>query len=64
MVHALIESYGLLEHMIVVQSKKASIEDLKLCHSSGYIECLKNLDEEDCTEVNDEQVEYGLGLFI
>ena len=80
MVHALISSYGLLDSMKVVSPTVASVEDIKLCHSQYYIEYLLGNcqdsggtqnntslcpdEDSDSDEVDDEQLNYGLGAFL
>lgn len=64
MVQDLINSYELLstEKFIVVQSLDATEDELKLFHSSGYINFLKKVNDlDDFDEFEEEQLEYGLG---
>lgn len=62
MVHELISAYGLEKHMQICVPKLASESDLALFHSGLYISYLKrnNIDNGD-EDVDDEQIEYGLG---
>lgn len=61
MVHSLIESYELLQHMTVVPSIKATLNDLQLFHSSAYVQCIKNAIFDDSDEIDEEQTDFGLG---
>lgn len=58
----LISSYNLLTKMEVINSEKASEEDLKQFHSSSYVEFLKKVNNcDNLEEYDEEQLEYGLG---
>jgi histone deacetylase 8 len=64
MVQDLIRSYGLTSNnkMLVVQSLDATEDELKLFHSSSYIDFLKSVnDTDDFDENGEEQDEFGLG---
>ncbi|XP_077282936.1 histone deacetylase 8-like [Arctopsyche grandis] len=61
MVHALIESYELLKYMNIIPSVKATPEDLQLFHSSSFVKCMKESNDLDLDDVNEEQIEFGLG---
>lgn len=70
MVHELITAYGLDKLMQVRVPRQAAETDLALFHSGLYISYLKkhNVDKDECDnsdddsdEVDDEQLEYGLG---
>nr|XP_039255528.1 histone deacetylase 8-like isoform X2 [Styela clava] len=61
MVHSLIEAYGLLDNMMTVTPKKASIQDLAAFHSMDYLNFLSNPDSNrDEDSINDETDDYGL----
>uniref|UniRef100_H2YUW5 Histone deacetylase 8 n=1 Tax=Ciona savignyi TaxID=51511 RepID=H2YUW5_CIOSA len=51
MVHSLIESCGLLKHLSLVASVKASFEELSLFHSQDYLNYLK--EENECDDLNE-----------
>lgn len=58
----LINSYGLLQFLNVEKSIPATEDELKLSHSSYYIDFLKIInDSDDLDQYYDEQEEYGLG---
>lgn len=74
MVHELLRSYGLHKHMDCIKSKSATEENLALFHSQYYLDYLKNEcaaetsveevdsdDSETSDDVDDEQLNYGLG---
>ncbi|XP_039255527.2 histone deacetylase 8-like isoform X1 [Styela clava] len=61
MVHLLIEAYGLLDNMMTVTPKKASIQDLAAFHSMDYLNFLSNPNSNrDEDSINDENDDYGL----
>ena len=55
MVHSLIESYRLLENMVIIPCELADDGVLSGFHSQDYLKCLKESGDEDGDE------EYGLG---
>lgn len=62
LVHSLISSYGLLQHLKVVRSSPATYKDLRKFHSELYIDHLKSfsaIDDDYMTNAQDE--EYGIG---
>lgn len=70
MVHELIRSFQLLDSLDIVTPIEASEDDLKLFHSSYYLNYLKaecndggtgDSEESSDSDVDDEQLEYGLG---
>ena len=77
MVHALIQAYNLHQQMDCIKPKVADEDDLRLFHSQYYLDYLKNectadiskntidsdSDESDdnTSDVDDEQLNYGLG---
>ncbi|GLV35263.1 Histone deacetylase 1 [Carabus blaptoides fortunei] len=61
-VHDLINSYGLLQFLNMEESIPATEDDLKLSHSSYYIDFLKIINESnDLDQYYEEQEDYGLG---
>lgn len=64
MVHSLIESYELLQYMKVTPSIKATSNDLQLFHSSAYVQYMKETKLDDSDEIDEEQIEFGLGMFL
>lgn len=63
-VHALIEAYGMTEHLDVFSPRPATINELTSFHSLDYVHYLKNLneaDEEDYGKYESNFEEYGLG---
>ena len=57
MIHHLLKSYGLLDHVLFLNSDKVSDDVIQGFHSGDYIEFLKgDVDVEDETSE-----EYGLG---
>jgi len=50
MTHSLVESYELLPHMTLVKAAPASMQDISLFHSEGYVTCLQKLSESDDKE--------------
>ncbi|CAH0561320.1 unnamed protein product [Brassicogethes aeneus] len=63
-VQDLITSYKLLynDNMAVVLSEKATEEELKLFHSTSFVEFMKKINDlEDFEDFDEEQVEFGLG---
>lgn len=46
----------------VVKPRRASSQELSAFHSFAYIECLEQLTNDDCEEVEEEASEYGLGM--
>lgn len=77
MVHALIHAYKLHRQMDCIEPTAASEDDLRLFHSQYYLDYLKNectadisqsaIDsnsdesEDNTSDVDDEQLNYGLG---
>lgn len=77
MVHALIESYNLHRQMDCIKPMVAEEEHLHLFHSQYYLDYLKNEctadvsenninadsdeSDDDTSDVDDEQINYGLG---
>lgn len=64
MVHSLIASYDLLDHVKVVLSSPASYKELTKFHLESYIDHLKSfsdVDEEYMSTLQDE--EYGIGKY-
>ena len=65
MVDELILAYGLLNKCKIIEPRTATSEEIGLFHSSLYISYLKkhHLDNSnsESDEVDDEQLEYGLG---
>uniref|UniRef100_A0A1B0GMK2 Histone deacetylase 8 n=1 Tax=Phlebotomus papatasi TaxID=29031 RepID=A0A1B0GMK2_PHLPP len=58
MIYRLIEAYGLLKFVNVVEPRKAQHDEILLCHSENYLKHLKSCDgDEDVTE---EDEEFGL----
>lgn len=65
MVHSLLQAYGVLQQVKVVNSKPASYNDLREFHSELYLDHLKTyqeVDDEYMTTAEDEQ--YGIGLYF
>lgn len=60
MVHSLIESYELLQHMKVLPSLKATPDDLKSFHSTAFVDYMRESNDIDSEEEKDEQEEFGL----
>jgi len=61
MVHSLITSYGMLKNMVCVTASKALESELTLFHSSDYLDCLKQLSNEEDEEKYLEEAEvFGL----
>lgn len=60
MVHSLIEAYSLLEHMMIVKPKVATMEEMASFHTDAYLQHLQKVSEEGDDD-HPESVEYGLG---
>lgn len=55
MVHSLIESYGLLKNVTLIESQEADEDVMTGFHSQDYLNCIKENSDEDGDE------EFGLG---
>nr|XP_028602168.1 histone deacetylase 8 isoform X1 [Podarcis muralis] len=60
MVHSLIESYSLLDHMRIVPPKVASMEEMAGFHTDAYLQHLQKVSEEGDDD-HPESVGFGLG---
>ncbi|CAN8188848.1 unnamed protein product [Coccothraustes coccothraustes] len=60
MVHSLIEAYCLLDQMMIVKPKVASMEEMASFHTDAYLQHLQKVSEEGDDD-HPESVEYGLG---
>lgn len=64
-VHELIKSYNLLNFIKIIESKLANLSDLRLFHSSDYLDQLKKIQlnyyEENDIQGDENDLEYGLG---
>uniref|UniRef100_A0AAV2KPB0 Histone deacetylase domain-containing protein n=1 Tax=Knipowitschia caucasica TaxID=637954 RepID=A0AAV2KPB0_KNICA len=60
MVHSLIEAYGLLPHMRVLEPAVATTEEMAKFHSDSYLEHLQKISEEGDTD-DPLSADYGLG---
>lgn len=61
-VHELISAYGLLEHMTVVPSRRATEDEVNSFHSKLYIQFLQAVNDSDDLEQHEEdQLEFGFG---
>lgn len=61
-VNALIESYNIVRYLIVNEQRIANESELKLFHTNEYLKQLQSNNDRDSTDdVNDEDLEYGLG---
>lgn len=63
MVQDLINAYSILnsDKVLVVQGADANEEELKSFHSTSYIDFLKKANDcKDLSEIEDEQLEFGL----
>lgn len=64
--HQLISAYKLNERMKVISPRPATESELRLFHAEYYVNYLKqqNEDCDDDDDVDDEQLEYGIGRWI
>ncbi|XP_055695724.1 histone deacetylase 8-like [Lutzomyia longipalpis] len=58
MIYALIEAYGLIKHVTIQHPRRATYEELLLCHSENFLRHLKTCDGSE--EVTEEDEEFGL----
>ncbi|XP_059621926.1 histone deacetylase 8-like [Phlebotomus argentipes] len=58
MIYGLIEAYGLLHKVTVVRPRRASHEELLLCHSGNYLKHLEHCDGDE--EETEEDEDFGL----
>lgn len=62
MVLDLINSYGLLSLVTIKPSLQATEDDLRMCHSTLYLDFLKSVNNsDDLDEFEEEEDEFGLG---
>lgn len=61
-VNSLIKSYGIVQNIINCDKRIASVDELKLFHSNEYLKQLQlNNDRDSADDINDNDLEYGLG---